>query len=143
MKATTFREIPPGELRSAAEMLPALVVHAPIEEVEHLLNATAHSQPENEERVVLVEVNAGIENHAQVALISYDQEPEYVHLFVADRELGSHPSEQLRKIVRRLRLQKFKINWWTRRSDKSWPGNEQDGPFMLPGDDLHAHGGAV
>jgi hypothetical protein len=120
-----LRKISPQELLAPDEMLPALVVHTPIKDVEKLLHAKAYVPPESEERVVLVEVDAGVENRAQVALISYDQEPQFVHLFIADRELGGRPGEQLRNIVRRLKLQNFRINWWTRRADESWPGNRQ------------------
>ncbi|NPT57376.1 hypothetical protein [Paraburkholderia elongata] len=137
----TFREIQPADLRSATDMLPALVVFAPIEDVENLLHATAHAEPESEERVVLMEVSVDDDKPAQVALISYDQEPEYVHLFVTDRALGSHPTKRLGRIVRRLHLDKFEINWWTRRSDESWPGNRQQ-PFTLD-DGTHSRGHAV
>jgi hypothetical protein len=116
--------IDPVELVSPEDMQPALALEASAANISRDLRVPLQPFEDGHGRgnVMLIRVSVG-DTEAQVALIAYDEDPGFVHLFVGDRHLRGTPATTLRRIVAELHLGHFKAGWWNRPHDEKWPGN--------------------
>ncbi|WP_316852142.1 hypothetical protein [Ralstonia thomasii] len=115
----------PEQIVDKDVMFPAVWVEVSLVEVARHLNA----EPAARDRGTLLlsyQVDLPGERAvvpAQVALIAFREDPEYTHVFVKEADLGTHPVEQLKMILRALHLNEFEVGWWTREGHAEWPGN--------------------
>jgi hypothetical protein len=121
----SFSPIQPEDLISPKDMLPALALKADAPKVSSDLCVPLRPFEDDlgAGQVMLIQIPMQDRREVQVALMSYEGDPGFVHLFVGDEHIEGDPVRSLRTIVNALHLDGYEIGWWTRQSDAKWPGN--------------------
>jgi hypothetical protein len=124
-----YRLTRPEELAAPGEMEPAVVLRVSLEAIANVVakkagkkgaNAIFHNRDSDAMYLRVDDV--------PLALVSFNEEPREVHVYVADRDVQGESG--LLELLGRLPLSGVEGSWWTRKDQPRWPGNSA-GTFVI------------
>ncbi|CAB3754509.1 MULTISPECIES: hypothetical protein [Burkholderia] len=110
-----IRPLSPEHLESPAELQPAVALRTKLPTLAHSLHGKIRR--EGDARALLVEIDG-----VAFAFVSYDSDPEVVHVFVPD-SLARRKSH-FESVLKALPVRNVEAGWWKRRDQQDWPGND-------------------
>jgi len=124
----TIRHLSPEQLEAPSDLQPAVALRTRLSTVAHQLHGKMRR--EGDARAVIIEIDGIV-----LAFISYDSDPDTVHVFVPDN--FARRKSDFENLLKALPIEGVEAGWWKRRDELDWPGNSA--PSFVIGDIKRHH----